>query len=137
MMSLSDINLVAVLATTVVQMFLGMTWYSPKVFGTAWMKLTGIAEDHSAKAMQKSLTIGTIGTFVGVCSISLLLSYLQPDSLKYALKFGALLWLAVTVGESLNAIAWEKRPVGLIKINAGYQLVSILVSVALLYKWPW
>ena len=135
-MQLSDVNLVAVLATTIVQMLLGMLWYGPKMFGNQWMQLTGMTMEKAEAGMKRGFKIGTFAAFLGVLAIALLLAYVQPSSLKYAIKFGIMIWLVTFVGE-LGEVAWEQRPVKLMKINAGWTLLSILASVVILYQWPW
>ena len=40
-----DINWAAIGAGTVASMVLGMIWYNPKVFGTAWMRESGMTEE--------------------------------------------------------------------------------------------
>ena len=43
-------NLLAVLVATLVPMVIGFIWYNPKVFGTAWMKASGMTEEKAKNA---------------------------------------------------------------------------------------
>jgi Protein of unknown function (DUF1761) len=42
-------NLYAVLVASLVTLLIGMIWYSPAVFGTIWMKETGLTEEELKK----------------------------------------------------------------------------------------
>jgi len=47
-------NLLIVVATGLIPMILGMVWYNPSLFGTAWLNETGMTQDDM-KANQKPL----------------------------------------------------------------------------------
>jgi len=40
-------NILAILVTALVPMVLGFIWYHPKVFGSAWMRLSGMTEEKA------------------------------------------------------------------------------------------
>ena len=63
------VNLLAVLLGTVVSMMIGMIWYHPKVFGTAWMKMANVK-------MGEGNMVWTMGT-------ALLSSFLMAYVLAY------------------------------------------------------
>lgn len=44
------LNVWAVLVAAIVPVFVGSIWYNPKVFGTAWMKESGMTEEKARKA---------------------------------------------------------------------------------------
>lgn len=50
-----NIKIIALAAC--IPLFVGFVWYNPKVFGSAWMKETGITEDK-AKSANMFLTLG-------------------------------------------------------------------------------
>ncbi len=43
-------NLIAVLVASLVTLLVGFVWYNPKVFGTIWMKETGMTEEKAKKS---------------------------------------------------------------------------------------
>lgn len=55
------INFLILLAAAVVPLIIGFIWYNPKVFGTAWMKASGMTEEK-AKGANMGLVFGL--TFV-------------------------------------------------------------------------
>lgn len=137
MVPFSEVSLPAVVAGTLVAMFLGMAWYSPKAFGTVWAKLTGVNMDEAAKDMKRAFGTGILATFIGVYFIAVLLTMASPPSLQEALKWVVLLWLATIVPAELSGVAWERRPMQLLYINAGYTLVMFALVVTVLMKMPW
>ena len=45
-----------------IPLFVGMVWYHPKVFGTAWMNVNGFSEDKMKEGFNMPLVFGL--TFV-------------------------------------------------------------------------
>ena len=64
-------NFYAVLASTLVTLLVGFVWYNPKVFGTIWMKETGMTEEK-AKTGNMAKIFGL--TFV----FAFLLAFMMP-----------------------------------------------------------
>jgi UDP-N-acetylmuramyl pentapeptide phosphotransferase/UDP-N-acetylglucosamine-1-phosphate transferase len=62
------IDLISVIAASVVGMIIGMSWYSTMLFGKEWMKLSGItpakAKQSKKKGMGKSIGLGFIAGIV-------------------------------------------------------------------------
>lgn len=64
-------NFYAVFVASLVTLLVGFVWYNPKVFGTIWMKETGMTEE---KAKQSNM----IKVFGLTIFYSLLLSFIMP-----------------------------------------------------------
>lgn len=45
-----DFNFSIVFAATAIPLIIGFIWYHPKVFGTAWMKATGMTPENAKKS---------------------------------------------------------------------------------------
>mgnify|MGYP001328110025 CR=1 FL=1 len=43
-------NIVILFVAALIPLFIGFIWYHPKVFGTTWMKATGLTEEDGKKA---------------------------------------------------------------------------------------
>lgn len=56
------INILILLAATLVPLVIGFIWYNPKVFGNAWMKATGMTPE-SAKGANMGLMLGLTALF--------------------------------------------------------------------------
>ena len=51
------VNFYSIIASSFIPLFIGMIWYNPKVFGTIWMKASGV----DPEAAQKSSMILVFG----------------------------------------------------------------------------
>lgn len=112
-----DINLLAVLLAALSAFVLGGLWYSV-LFGRQWMALTGQSEE-GLKSGNPALIFG--GAFLlNLIAAAVLAMFLGPMPVKYATLAGfsvGLCWVATSFG--VNYL-FERRPVGLWLINAGY-----------------
>ena len=66
-----ELNILAIVVASIVPMVVGFIWYNPKVFGTAWMKASGMTEEK--------IKSGNMAVIFGV---SLLLSFLLAFSVN-------------------------------------------------------
>lgn len=68
-------NILVLLAAALIPLVIGFIWYHPKVFGTAWMKATGMTPE-SGKGMNMALVFGLTYVFsfflaFAMCSLSI------------------------------------------------------------------
>src|ERR1041384_6757364 len=68
-------NILALVGAALIPMVMGFIWYHPKVFGTAWMKATGITPEDGKK-MNMALVFGLTFVFsfflaFAMCSLSI------------------------------------------------------------------
>jgi hypothetical protein len=135
MIPFNDVNIVSVLIASVAQMIVGMIWYSPSVFGKAWMHEIGFAENDCKNCdMKKAMGTGFLGTLVGTYFVMIALLLLGPRDLNEGFMIAFVLWAAVAVPIGLSGVAWEQRTLKLFAINAAYTLVGLLVAVAVLMQ---
>ena len=118
-----QVNLIAVLICGVASLALGGIWYSPALFGKAWQRATGLS-DEQARSGNIALIFGL--TFL----LSLIAAYV------FAMFLGPKMPLAGAVGAGFAAgLCWvgaafginylfERRPLGLWAINAGYHTLQ-------------
>lgn len=138
MIPVSDVNIVAVLGATVACMALGFFWYSPNVFGTKWMKLVGMTKKDCENCdMKKAMGTGLVATFIGNFFIATVLLMIGTETVAEAVKVAAVLWAATALPGELHGVAWEKRPMELLYINAGNALVTYSLAAAVLQGWQW
>lgn len=126
-----EVNLLAVLIAAVSAFVLGGLWYSPVLFGTKWMRLTGQNEET-----QKSGSMAKIfgGAFVlNLISALVFAMFLGP---RPGLAFGAgaglaagLCWVAAAF--AVNDL-FERRPIDLTLINGGYVTIQFLLMGAII-----
>lgn len=128
-----EVNWVAVILATLSSMVIGTFWYTPKVFGTMWMKLVGM-DPKKAKGL---------GTAVGPIIITLIVSFLTAFILAHmiflahaffnnsrlydALTTAFWLWLGLVAARFITHDVFEGRPAVLTLINISHELATLLV----------
>lgn len=93
-----EVNMLGILLATLAGMLLGAIWYSPLLFGSAWMKCIGKSPETLG-----STTVPMLGSIIAslltAIGIALLFSMIGPTDLRTALIAGVILGL---LGEVLT-----------------------------------
>jgi hypothetical protein len=128
-------NYLAILTATVSTFVLGGLWYSPALFGRAWMKEMGFT-DESLKAK------GNFGLIMGgsfVLELIMAFNLAAFIGAKASLTFGLLAgaaagfgWVALAFGVTY---LFERKSLCLFFINAGYHAVAFTIMGAILGAW--
>lgn len=129
----------AVLVAAVVSMVLGMIWYSKPVFGKVWAKASGMTPkkmEEAKKGMILSFVLGFVATLITAYVLALFLGYLEAATILLGLVTGFLFWLGFIATTLLGMVLWEGKTVRLYIINAGFQLVSMVVMGGIIAGWP-
>lgn len=132
----TDLNWLAIIFCTIFSMVLGFLWYTPILFGKAWMRLVGLKEeDIQAKDSMKGYLISLIGSFIGVVALAVIVKW-RGYGLFEGILAGAFFSFAFIVTSYFSGDAFERRPVSLTLINSGYRFVYFVVCGAILGIWP-
>ncbi len=128
-------NYLSILVATVSTFLLGGLWYSPVLFGRAWMQEMGFT-DETLKAK------GNVGRIMG---LSFLLELFMAFNLaafiggKASFPFGLFAgaaagfgWVALSFGVTY---LFERKSLRLFFINAGYHGVAFSIMGAILGAW--
>ncbi len=131
------VRLSAVGVVAVVCFVVGALWYSPLLFGNAYLALRGI-ESNSASAatpLPGELIAEILRCFVVAYTFAFFIVRLGIDSLKGALKFALLVWIGFQGFVLIGSVIHEGYPVGLFAIHAGDALVKAISSCVILALW--
>lgn len=124
----------AVLAAAVLSFVIGGAWYSPILFGKAWMQAAGIDE---ARARQAKM--GRVFGFAALASLVMAFNLAAFIGPKASLSFGVFAGFATGLGWVAMALGviylFEQRPLKLWIINSGYQVVTFTVMGAVIGAW--
>jgi tetrahydromethanopterin S-methyltransferase subunit E len=114
-------SLLSILLAVVVATALGMLWFSPLMFGPAWMALAGIKPDPSKKmkGMCKSLIGNILLNFVTAIMVYTILAAGFHMTDLFAI------WSAFALPIFANDVFWGGAPLKLFLINAGFSIVSL------------
>ena len=134
-------NYLAIFVASIIGMAVGMVWYSPAIFGKAWLKALGWSEKDlkqkkkGAKSMNVLMGTSFVCTLLTAYVLSTILNYWQTPSVMLGLQVGFWLWLSFTTAFALPTYLFEQRSLKLFAINAGHQLVVTLVMAVVLAIW--
>ena len=137
-MFFTPVNYPAVGISAIASMVVGFLWYSPMLFGTPWMKLSGL-DDKKMKAAQKDMPktygISFVASLITAYVIATLVNSMLVSSLSDGLALGTVLWLGFVATTMVTGVLFQKMPWALFLINSGCQLASILAMSAILTVW--
>ena len=126
------INWWAILVAVIAKQALGALWYSPVVFGPAWCELAGVSEQEMKAGLVKALIPDVVAAFVMAFVLVHAVHYAGAQSLGQGAAVGFFNWLGFILVVQLDDWAAAKRPLGFLAINAGANLVSLLIMGAIL-----
>jgi hypothetical protein len=153
-MDLSNINWLAVLVASIINMGLGTLWYGP-LFGKPWMAMNGMSRPENSSAAMKNAMFKSMGiafllalimnTVLGgaIALVASTMPYLLPGAGAYmappAYMLGVhvafFIWLGFVLIVTSGVYLWEGKPLKLWAIHASYYLVLLLINGALLASW--
>lgn len=127
-------SLISVFAAGVAALIIGIVWYHPRVFGTAWMKMAHITPEMAER--RKDMWIRALIAFIASMIAAYVMSYFGmawgvftwPSALQLALWC----WIGFTAPAMLGSVLWERKPLNLYFINSLYWLVTFVVMALIL-----
>ncbi|MCF4120764.1 DUF1761 domain-containing protein [Antribacter sp. KLBMP9083] len=135
-----EINYWAVLVATASTMLVGSVWYTPRVFGKAWMRLARVDPEKAAAAGPWPIVITVIVSFVSAWVLAgatyIAWTFYEGAFLSSALVTALALWAGFTAARFVTHDAFEGRPPALTTLNAAHELVTVLVMAVVLGLWP-
>lgn len=127
-----DVNLLAVVVATLSSFVVGAVWYSKPFFGKAWMKKVGLSEKQAQEGMSKAMGKTTIASLIMayVLANAIVFSdnyFAEYDFMTAALTTGLSLGIGISATTIVTQDAFEQRDLKLSLINAGNQIVTLVV----------
>lgn len=137
-----SVNYLAILVAAIIQVAIGSLWYGP-LFGKPWMKLIGMTDQHmqdaKAKGMGGSYAMMAVGALVMNWVLATFITsaeaHYQLWTASYGIHIALLLWLGFILPITMGSMLWEGKSWKLWFLNAGYYLVTLCITGALLGVW--
>lgn len=128
-------NVGAVVAAAAVNFVIGGAWYSPALFGKAWMRANGFSEADLKKG-SPALIFGLSFLFCLLMAANLAAFLADPSTtFGFAVAAGVAAGLGwAALGMAVIAL-FERRPWSYILVNGGYLTVSFAAMGAVLGAW--
>jgi hypothetical protein len=135
-----EINYWAVLLATLSSMIVGSIWYTPRVFGTYWMKQAGVTPSGDAKDAIRPIVVTLLVSFVtawvlaGAAFISL--DFYGGSFLLNTVVTAIILWAGFTAARFITHDAFDGRPAGLTVLNIAHEFVTIVIMAVIIGLLP-
>lgn len=134
-MNIDQINWMAVVAAALSTFVLGGLWYSPLLFGNAWMRANAFTEQQ-VRGFNKARAFGGSFVFALIMSANLAMFLADPKTtISWGITAGALAgfgWVACAIAV---IGLFENKSWTYIGINAGYQIIAFIAMGAILGGW--
>ena len=134
-MDFSTINYFAVLAAALSTFVLGGLWYSPLLFGKAWMRANNFTE-ADLLTFSKARMFGWSILFSLIMSLNLAMFLAEPTTtVTWGMAAGGLAgfgWVAMAIAV---IGVFENRSWKYIAINGGYMTVAFVIMGAIIGVW--
>jgi hypothetical protein len=136
-MDMSSINWLAVLVAGLSAFVIGGIWYSPGLFGNAWMKESALTEEQ-IRVGNKGKIFGFTALFSLIMAANLGMFLVDSSEIKTDLTWGvtagflAGIWTfcAIAIHSLFELKSWRY-----ILINGGYSIVSLTLMGAIIGLW--
>lgn len=130
----SKLNYLAILSAAFTCFLLGGAWYSPLLFGSAWLRECGLT-DTQVRQRKMGMVFGVSFVLALVMAFNLAAFLAGPRDLVWGITAGALAgigWVALGMGVTY---LFENRSLKLYFIDAGYHAVSFMLMGGILGYW--
>lgn len=132
------LNIWAILVSGLASMVIGFLWHGP-LFGKAWVRYTGWTEEKIKALKPSSMTRVYLLAFATALVAALALAWLARATGASGVKDGLVLGALVGIGFAATAFAtnhlFERKPVGLWLIAAGYQVAYLMTAGVIVTIW--
>jgi hypothetical protein len=139
------VNYLAVFAASVASMVIGFVWYSRPLFGNLWARIIGkdkvskAEEAQMQKDVQPYFALIYIAAFIGAAVLARFMVWLGATTMAGGLGVAFFAWLGfalpVTLGNALFSGKDKKLVWPMFFVQAGHELVALLVNGAILGAW--
>lgn len=129
-----NVNIWTVLICTVVNVILGMIWYSPNVLGNIWAKEHGF-DITSLRATPLHYLGAIIVAFIFSFVLNMMFHTFGIVGVGNGIIFGFFIWLGFIATTHFSGVLWAKKPFIVYFIDAGFQLLNLIVIGAIMGFW--
>jgi hypothetical protein len=127
----SETNYLAVFVAAIVHLVLGLVWFQPKIFGNAWVTLSGKTLDPAVRW----IPAGVIGHLLMSLILAMIINLANATTVGAGAVIGLLVLIGFIIPLECGELVWEKIPFKLWLIRVGNQLVGLSITGAILAVW--
>jgi hypothetical protein len=133
-MSLGEVSYVAIIVVTIINIILGMIWYSPQVLGKAWqdaMHMSDSDAQYSVKSILGAFVVALITAWV----MAIFIDWLHATTVAAGVITGFFVWLGFVATTHFSGVLWARKPLKAYFIDAGFYLVNFIIMGGILGAW--
>lgn len=131
-------NYIAIIAAAAVGFALGGLWYSPLMFAKQWVAAHGFTPEQLARMKAdapRSYGISFVAMIVMAAVLSIVLNHVGAHDWRSGALWAAHIWLGFAATIGLMAYLYTGKRFAVYLIDAGYQLLYLVVMGAILGAW--
>lgn len=132
---LCNVNIWALLVTSVISLVISGLWYSDYAFGKQWRafnnNLFSMLPGNVARLYAGQFVLILITNFV----LARALFYTGAATWVQGLAVAIAVWVGFVAALGASSILWEKKPWKLVAINTGSYLATLIVSGIIFALW--
>ena len=135
---LPHIHWLPVIGSAVAVFAIGALWYSPALFGKAWVKAHGHTPEKieaMRASMGRAYGVSFVCYVVMAIAMAILIKRMDVFYVRGGVKLGALVGVGFAATIGLTANMFSEKPLATWLIDAGYQIVYLMVMGAILVAW--
>lgn len=129
-------HVLSIVLALVVSYVIGFSWHGP-IFGKLWMAYNNMTppkkEDMKFSVMLPGLGANFVLVIVQSAVLGRTFQIVSLANVGQALLIATVLWLPFTGLTIVNSYAWEGKKLGHMALDAGFYLVSLWATAAVLY----
>ncbi len=130
----SHVNIWAVIVCTVINIVLGMVWYSPKVLGTVWAKENNFDLSQLRPSFW-SYFGALIVSFILCYVLNMMIHTFNVRGMGNGIALGFFIWLGFIATTHFSGVIWARKPFIVYFIDAGFTLLKLIVISAIMVTW--
>ncbi len=129
------VSFILIFIAGIASVIIGMIWYNPRVFGTAWIDLSGMTPEQQERG-KKNMPLRALFGLLASMLVAYVMSYFAIAWGVYdwlgALELAFWIWVGFVCPVLLGAVLWEGKPIRLFLINSSYWLVTLAVMAVII-----
>ena len=129
-----DLNWAAIFVVALVPMVLGALWYSSALFVEPWLRAVGRTKEELSGAAL-GYVLSAVAALLMSYTMARIVRWAEVDDLWNGALVGLLAWVGLVATVLALTTYFGGRPRRLWVINAGYQLVALVVVGAIHGVW--